>query len=303
MMSGDRQVDRMAAAGRRAEKQMAFYLNRAFAEDSVIRVLSDVRVERNGEAAQMDHVVIHRYGVVIVESKSVTTAVRVNTLGEWERRSGSQWRGMASPLLQAERQGELLRRLLHDHTEALLDRMAFGAVQTTFRNMALDALVAISDSGSISRPSPDSFPAVMKADQVVPHIRGLLSRYRQQNSVLNFRLADINSAPRTFSEREVTAIAAFLQARNRQTAAIDPLQSSTKPSVRCRACGTGLRFIDWERKAGYHFRCRSCDATEVITVVCPRCHGEARITKQGKDFSIKCRACSEKVPYFSNFMD
>lgn len=302
-MSVERQVDRMAAAGRRAEKQMRFYLNRAFAEDSTVKVLNDVRAERNGEAAQMDHLVIHRYGVVIVESKSVTTAVRVNALGEWERRSGSHWRGMASPLLQAERQGELLKQLLDDHTEALLDRMAFGAVQTTFRNMALDALVAISDSGSIVRPAPGSFRAVMKADQVVTHIRELLSTYRQQNSPLNFRLADINSAPRTFSEREMTAIAAFLQARNRPEAAVDPLEASTKPSVRCRACGTGLRFIDWERKLGYHFRCRSCDSTEVITVVCPRCHGKARITKQGKDFSVLCKACPEQVPYFSNFMD
>ena len=46
-------TDKMGRAGYDAEKQMAFYLRRAFAEASDIFVFNDIRFVRNGEAAQI----------------------------------------------------------------------------------------------------------------------------------------------------------------------------------------------------------------------------------------------------------
>ncbi|MEO1407846.1 MAG: nuclease-related domain-containing protein, partial [Pseudomonadota bacterium] len=116
-----RPTDPRLRAGIQAERQMAYYLHRAFATSSNLYVINDLRLvdpeqpepdPRTGGSspgvAQIDHLVLHRFGAFIVESKSVTGTVTVRDDGggdEWTR-SG---KGMPSPLRQAERQGEFLR--------------------------------------------------------------------------------------------------------------------------------------------------------------------------------------------------
>ncbi len=130
---------------------MAHYLDRHFGAHRSVHVLHDVRIEFEGDRAQMDHVVLHPYGAAIVQSKSVSTSVRINAAGEWERSWSGRWQGMPDPVLQGERQGLLLKRLLASKAAELLDKLAFGLVQGTFGFMAIDAFAAISDEGTIKR--------------------------------------------------------------------------------------------------------------------------------------------------------
>ncbi len=43
--------------GYNAEKQMAFYLKRAFQENNDIFVINDLRLEMNDDVAQIDHLI------------------------------------------------------------------------------------------------------------------------------------------------------------------------------------------------------------------------------------------------------
>ncbi len=80
------ETDKFSVAGAKAEEQMAFYLKRAFADDPNVYVFNDIRLQGDDDdAAQIDHLVLHRHGFVIVESKSVSTGVAVNEHGEWVR--------------------------------------------------------------------------------------------------------------------------------------------------------------------------------------------------------------------------
>ena len=73
-------------AGYEAEKQMAHYLGRAFGADRRVAVLHGLRLEDEARpdvdggpsVAQIDHLVLHRYGAFIVESKSCTGSVRIS---------------------------------------------------------------------------------------------------------------------------------------------------------------------------------------------------------------------------------
>jgi len=42
-------------------------------------------VEVSGFNSQIDHLIIYKAGFIVVESKSIQGAVRVNSMGEWER--------------------------------------------------------------------------------------------------------------------------------------------------------------------------------------------------------------------------
>src|SRR5262245_46054915 len=116
-------TDPLARAGRHAEEQMAFYLRRAFGESADIFVFHGLRLIRSGEVAQIDHLILNRYGFVIIESKSVTSRVTINEREEWTRWWDGRERGMASPVLQARRQADILRRLLEDHAPELLGKI------------------------------------------------------------------------------------------------------------------------------------------------------------------------------------
>jgi hypothetical protein len=145
--------DKFTKAGLAAEKQMAFYLKRAFADKEDMFILNDIRLESNGEIAQIDHLIIHSYGFIILESKSVSSKVCVNKHGEWKRIYNNQEKGMPSPIQQAKRQAMFLKYFLNKNAtnvfrESILNKLVSNP---TFENFKFDILIAISDNGIIER--------------------------------------------------------------------------------------------------------------------------------------------------------
>lgn len=194
------------AAGEKAEQQMAHYLNRAFSADETVLVLNDLRLvdpaqpEHNSAdgSCQIDHLVLHRWGAFIIESKSVSEAVSVRSDGtggdEWRRMYRGKEEGMPSPIQQAKRQGDFLRNFLQRHRETLRDKaqlgtrtlrkLIHGTDQLGFQSMPIQIVVAIADDGKIDRiggwkePEKPFQIFVCKADLVPDKIRGELDIHR-----------------------------------------------------------------------------------------------------------------------------
>lgn len=161
--------DKFQVAGRRAEEQMAHYLRRFFGSSNDVDVLNYLRIDLAGEVAQMDHLVLHPYGLLIVESKSVAGSVQIKEDGQWIRWFNKQPQGMRSPVTQAKMQAMLLKELL----EKTVRQKGF------FEQVQMDVLVAISDSGTIQWPATGSLPEVCKADQVPERITERVSERRR----------------------------------------------------------------------------------------------------------------------------
>ena len=143
----------------------------------MIRIFNDLRIEIESDAAQTDHLVLSRYGFVLVESKSVKDCFVVNERREWSRQYGSKVQEIASPLLQAKRQADFLKSYLSVRAPELLDKLL--GIQTTFRTRPSDVLVAIVDGDMVSRPETLQLPEVIKADQVTDAIRSLYAAYKK----------------------------------------------------------------------------------------------------------------------------
>lgn len=116
-------------AGEEAEKQMAFYLQRAFRKRDDCFVINDLSITHDGEPAQIDHLIVSPYGLVIIESKSCHSTIIVDEFNRWARTFNGKPEGMQSPVLQAEEQGKILMGLLRSNTERLLGKMLMGNVQ------------------------------------------------------------------------------------------------------------------------------------------------------------------------------
>ncbi len=150
---------------------------------------------------QIDHLVLHRWGAFIVESKSVTDEVAVRDDGaggdEWTRKHGRV--GIADPTGSAA--GRSLWVFLDRHREFLrgkmptwlrpIGKLVSGTDQRGFGHMPLQIFVAISDSGKIERvggwkePTEPFRAFVSKADNVGAKICDELAKHKASGRLLS----------------------------------------------------------------------------------------------------------------------
>ncbi|WP_161883381.1 nuclease-related domain-containing protein [Deinococcus alpinitundrae] len=316
--------DKFQRAGDEAEKQMAFYLKRAFGENPDVHVFHNLRFEHGGDVAQIDHLVFHRSGFIIIESKSVTSTVRINEREEWSRQWNGEWRGMPSPILQARRQADLLRSFLQAHKEELRGKVLLGLKQATFAAFMIDVVVAISDQGVVQHQG--ALPDVRKADQVPDRIKELIADHVQLAHPFSRDKRSKDWGVNLPAE-EFTRTSAFLRAKHcerrpvqteaskkeslpaakreaqAQAAATSSrpqsaASSSKLPAFSCRACKSTSLEITFGRS--YYFKCKSCDGNTPIQLSCPKCKGQQRTRKSGKQFFAECAACQSSELYFTN---
>ncbi|MBX3315767.1 MAG: NERD domain-containing protein [Phycisphaeraceae bacterium] len=236
--------DPRLAAGIAAERQMAFYLNRAFAAHPEVLVLNDLRLvdsdqpdpDGSSGVCQIDHLVLHRWGAFVVESKSVHDEVSIKPDGaggdEWTRRYRGRDMGFPSPIQQARRQAEFLRAFLQCNRELLLGKAPIGLRTVTrafagsdqrgFGHMPIQIIIAISDGGKINRqqgweaPSAPFRTYVCKADSVTDRIESDREEHRRNSGILS--LADTEYGMWQMSSEELARVAAFLLARHTPSA-------------------------------------------------------------------------------------
>ncbi len=303
--------NRRAFNGHEAERQMAFYLNRAFGESDSIHVINDLRLERKGEVAQIDHLIIHKHGLIIIESKSVAGEVHINSHLEFVYAYGRKHTGMPSPIQQAKRQGDLLRSLLIDHKEGLRKKKLLGMVQGGFQHCPIQTLVAISDKSIIKRPK-QPIPELHKADQIIDKINSIIARHINGAKVSTAE--DGKWGLYSFHPEEFDRVMQFLVAHHaplKPTHASPPpppttnpappkpaLESKGKPIFLCTHCQSTNLEIMYGRS--YYFKCHDCDGNTGIKNICPACGKTMKTQKRMAEFTAICTDCDTAEVFFVN---
>ncbi|MEX2672879.1 MAG: nuclease-related domain-containing protein [Phycisphaeraceae bacterium] len=236
--------DSMGRAGYDAEKQLAFYLKRAFQEPAYdFRVFNGLRVIRRGEVAQIDHLILHRFGFVLVESKSIAGSVNINSHGEFTRWYGKQPKGIPSPIAQAKRQSVILKNMLNDAKGQLRRKVGIGPLkqQAEFSDGRFKVIAAISDNGRITHEEGDRPPEIMKAEAVVDAVQKVFDDQQKLTGVGGFARTFVNRENKRewgenylppFTNDEIEAITDMLVAAHTplaQPAAVAPTQVDDKP--------------------------------------------------------------------------
>lgn len=289
------------AAGDNQEKDVAFYLRRSFKDDPQILVINDLNIHHEGEKAQIDHLVIHRKGFVIIESKSIYGEVKVNAQGEWSRSYKGKWSGMPSPLIQAKIQKKLLLQYLNAHAESILRKLL--GLQTFFSGREWATFCSVSNSCILHR---DNMPReiskhVLKSERIAEEVEQIAASSLIKRALLS-------STP-SFSAIELENIAAFLtrsdlSASDKNDPGLDgrediDIESSNlakndnNPLIQCNQCHKADKLIPKHGKFGYYVQCGHCSSNTSMKMSCPSCGSkDARISKKGSDYSVNCDACS-----------
>lgn len=300
--------DRRRRAGHDAETQLAFYLKRAFEQDPQVRILNGIRLEDGDDAAQIDHLVVYPYGMIVIESKSVYGEVKVNAQGEWSRSYRGRYQGMASAKLQADRQVSFLRYYLQANAQQV--STTSGRKPRTFTEMPVDVLVAVSDGAMIHRPQDVALDYLIKAEGVPLQVAQMLTERKPKRSLLGFKSGF------SFAEGELEGVVAFLMSRHAPLTFDEGVASCTEPIARveperqvetqaaplldyyCKHCQSTNLEVRWGHS--YYFRCLACAKNTAISRHCEGCGEKERVRKDGPLFFGECAPCGRSEQFYIN---
>ena len=300
--------DKRSQYGYQQEKDVAFYLRRELGDHDQVLVFNDLRLTHNGENAQIDHLVVYPFGFIVIESKSISGKVNVNAEGEWSRSYRGEWRGMPSPIRQAELQQALLKDLLRANVEKFVRKIL--GIQGQVGGREWHVLCAVSSSAILDRKK---MPAkiselTVKSEFVVEHVKKLMGSLGSL-SVLKGRAR--------FNEQELSALGNFLiqqDAEARKAYQSSPpaqehaVHTVREPSVveaprtarlTCRHCGEAHLLEDRYGKYGYFVRCGSCHKNTPMKPTCADCQARSVVVnKSGPTYTATCKSCNHKFTLF-----
>ena len=322
-------TDKFSRAGYSAENKMQFYLKREFEDANDIYVLNGIRVGYENDYAQIDHLIIYKYVMILIESKSVIGNVYINDFGEWSRLWDSVRIGIPSPIEQAKRQSSFLKKYLESYGPKL--PRALG-IPRKYEELPIEILVAISDTAIISRPKELKLDSVFKADQIVDKINQILDDYYQEKGFFSSSIR-----PFTMNLETIRKISLFLKENHtpliEKTSTSEeistPVEPSLKPSLhtpaltnkrteyrpveklktiepgqtdnvpRCRVCGSKKLKVLWGRY-GYYYKCDDCNNNTPIKQSCVKCGQKLRVRKDKNNFFSECASCKTSILFHKN---
>ncbi len=202
--------------GVQGERDAAHYIDNHFADAPNHAVIHDLRLEHEGEVAQIDHLVIARgFTFYLLETKNFSGNLQINEFGEFSVHYGpGKAFGIPSPLEQSRRHENVLVKLLE----------RLGITGRIHRKPDFKHVVLIHPKGSIQRPDAQKYDtsSVIKADQFASwrekHIDKDMSTLQVLGSVLNLRSADTvrewaEKIARQHRPADLLALPDFLQPR------------------------------------------------------------------------------------------
>ncbi|KUM53896.1 nuclease-related domain-containing protein [Rheinheimera sp. EpRS3] len=310
-------------AGIKQEHDVAFYLRRAYKDRDNVMVLNDLRIEHDGEIAQIDHLIAYTYGFIVVESKSIRGEVNVNEYGEWSRSYKGQWSGMPSPIKQAELQLKLLKQYLCANTEKVIGK--FLGIQQGLGARCYDVFCAISSDAIIDRSKApkDIATKLMKSEFVTDALDKKMNFIKFYN--LAAKIADTRP---TFNQDELLCICNFLlgdiqqqnvvneapavwaapatRMTNAAAGSVQPTPQAaviTKPptkavavdavAAQCKHCGQCSGLTAQSGRYGYYVQCGSCGGNTPLKRPCPACNSlNTKVSRAKAVYRLVCGDCS-----------
>lgn len=270
-------------------------------------VIHDLRIEIDGQVAQIDHLMINRVlECYVLETKRFHAGVRINEQGEFERWNSFRncYEGLPSPLLQNERHIELLKR-----AAASLDLPTRLGVRIPIR---FETLILVSPSARIIRPEKFDTSRVIKADQlkervwkdiddesVLKSITGM-ARLVSSETVQHVgrQFASLHRPFRGSAATVASAPAVHVTPEPPIATPAPPPQPSAAEGPICKKCSSRAGQILYGQY-GYYFKCGGCSTNTAVRMTCQPGH-KPRLRKQGQQFLRECPDCAVSGVYFQN---
>ncbi len=162
----DREL-KVLSSGNKGEETSAYYLNFDFKNRKNSVLLHDIRIEHNGNVAQIDHILINRVmEIYVIESKNFTNGVAVSEEGDFSYFYNNRPYPIPSPIQQNERHIKVLDQFLTDN-ELLPKRLGVSL------KPKYTSIILISPQSRLTKPKRGIYDcsAVMKSDKFIERFK------------------------------------------------------------------------------------------------------------------------------------
>lgn len=152
-------------SGVRGEESSAYYIDFRYHDKPNWAVIHDLRLELNGYAAQIDHLLINRcLDIYVLESKNYYYGIKISPEGEFLVWNGRTHVGIESPVEQNKRHICLLEKVITQ--QGLLPTRLGITMPAAYHNYVL-----VAPNSRVDRPGAGGFTSmVIKADALVEAI-------------------------------------------------------------------------------------------------------------------------------------
>lgn len=154
-------------AGERGEKDSAYFIDFYFGKSANWAVIHDLRIQHEGQVAQIDHLVMNRFmDIYVLETKNFHYSLKITTDGEFLVSNGRKDIGIESPIEQNERHIFLLTKAIEHH--GIMPTRLGVVIPPRFISYVL-----VSSTSRIIRPSRSKFDTsrVVQSDQAFTKVK------------------------------------------------------------------------------------------------------------------------------------
>ena len=276
--------------GYQAEKDNAYYLDFAFKDSSTVTLLHDIRIEYNGRVAQIDHILINRRGIEVLESKSFRGELSIKEDGSLDVKYGQQIETFPNPIEQNKRHLEILIDFIKENMELPANIKLLG--------LHVHSTVLINPKTTVANGTlpkgferADSF--ITKWDERVDKMSPL-SVFKALSTILTLdrvqKIAEFlikNHKPKSYDYRNKYPITKEFKRK---------IESKNFYCSKCNDSNLEIRY----GKYSYYFKCLSCNGNTSIKLNCSDKSCKSKLQKKRLEFYQVCEMCGTNKLFFTN---
>jgi hypothetical protein len=157
---------KMLRSGDKGEKDSAYFINFKYGPSKRWALIHDLRLEFDGNVAQIDHLIINRwFDIYVLESKHYAAGIKITPEGEFLVLYGKYYRPIESPIEQNKRHIFLLEKAVEYH-QIMPTKMGIR-IPPKYKSFVL-----VSPESRVIRPNRSQFDTsnVIKSDLLLDRI-------------------------------------------------------------------------------------------------------------------------------------
>ncbi len=293
--------------GYKSEKENAYYLDFEFENSKNIIVLHDIRIEHKGRTAQIDHILISRVEVSILESKSFSGELTIKDDGSLLVNYGRTTETFPNPIEQNNRHMKVLEELINDKFNLQANTKLFGGIsfiskilinpKTTLRNKKLPEGFERADSFAtkrskeIDKMNPMKVLGLASKMMTIDKAKELAKFLIQNNKPVSF---DYSKKYRIKSNDNL-----YVQEKPITYEKKIETPSNVHQTVyECIKCKSQNLEVNYGRN--YYFKCLDCKNNIPIKHTCNTPNCKPKTKKRKLQFFKICEACGIDELFYEN---
>ncbi len=304
----------MLRAGIKGEQESAYHIDFNLRNNENYFVIHDLRLEINGNVAQIDHVLINRtLDIFSLETKHFNAGIKINDDGEFLQWNSYKkvFEGIPSPLAQNQRHIRVLSDVFKKRIE-LPTKFGFSLTPT------FHSRILVNNDSRIDRSKKYDSSNLVKSEQFFESIKkdflitnfDVITKGASADAIeeIGRKLARLHK-PIKINYRAKFALDAAFNTTSQlsitkdfnETTEISNLKTDNQLNEIhcCKKCKSSNVKINYG-KFGYYFKCLDCDGNTTVKIDCRTKGHSEKLRKEGNKFFRECSECKTSSLYFQN---